>query len=256
MKGLLAALGFMTTLPLPSTRSVSLTTRAVRWFAPVGVLLGCLLALTSAGAYWAWAGPVAGAAVVLAWTVLTGALHVDGLADAADAAFASVSRERRLEILRDVHHGTFGIVTIALVLLLKWSALASLSGREAAAAVIVACVAARAALLPILGHFSSPRPGGMAASMRAGGTPVATAIGVTIALGAGLVCWGLAGVGVAAVTIVAALLIAVWLANRFGGISGDGCGAIVESSEMLALLAVSALVNHGWVHAFPYGPAS
>jgi len=138
---------------------------------------------------------------------------------------------------------------------LKWSALANLSGREAAAAVIVACVAGRAALLPILGRFSSPRPGGMAATMRDGATPLATAVSVLIALGVGLLCWGLVGVGVAAGTILASLFIAAWLASRFGGISGDACGAIVESGEMLALLAVSALVNQGWVHAFAYGPA-
>lgn len=256
MKGLLAAFGLLTTLPLPSTRPACLTATAVRWFAPVGVVLGGALALASAGAYWAWPGAAAAAVVVATWTLLTGALHLDGLADSADAVFASVSQERRLEILRDVHHGTFGIVTVGLVLLLKWSALATLAGREAAAAVIVACVVGRASLLPILGRFSSPRPGGMAATMRDGATPLATAASVVIALGVGLLCWGVAGVGIMAGVIVAALLVAVWLASRFGGISGDACGAIVETSEILALLTVSALVNHGWLHAFPYGPAS
>jgi adenosylcobinamide-GDP ribazoletransferase len=194
--------------------------------------------------------------VVAGWTLLTGALHLDGLADSADAAFASVSRARRLEILRDVHHGTFGIVTIGLVLLLKWSVLATLTGRGAAAAVIVACVVGRASLLPILGRFSSPRPGGMAGTMRDGATPLATAVSVLMALGVALLCWGLAGVGVVTGVILAALLLARWLASRFGGISGDACGAIVESGEVLALLAISALVNHGWLHAFPYGPTS
>lgn len=256
MKGLLAAFGLLTTLPLPSARPANLTASAVRWFAPVGIVLGGALALASAGAFWAWPGPAAAAIVVVSWTLLTGALHLDGLADSADAAFASVGQERRLEILRDVHHGTFGIVTVGLVLLLKWSALATLTGREAAAGIIVACVVGRASLLPILGRFSSPRPGGMAATMRDGATPFATAVSVLIALGAALFCWGLAGVAVAAGVIVAALLVAVWLASRLGGISGDACGAIVESGEVLALLTVSALVNHGWLHAFPYGPAS
>ncbi len=254
MAGFLDALGFLTTAPLPRGRTGSLAGSAARWFVPVGLLLGGALAIASLGTYWAWPGPVAAAAVVAAWTGLTGALHLDGVADTADAAFASVSRERRIEILRDVHHGTFGIVAIAMVVLLKWSALASFSGREAAAGAVVACVAGRAALLPILGRFASPRPGGMAATMREGATPLATAAGLSIALGIGLLSYGPAGAGVVAGTIIASLLVAAWLARRFGGISGDACGAIVETAEMLALLAVSALVNHGWAHAFPYGP--
>jgi len=254
--GLLAAIGLLTTLPVPGRRSVDLTPGAVRWFAPVGLFLGCLLALVSACAHWAWPAPVAAAVVIAAWAVATGALHLDGLADMADAAFASVSRERRLEILRDVHHGTFGIAAITILLLLKWVALAALPGREAAAAIIVACVSGRAALLPILSRFSSPRPGGMAATMRAGATSLATAAGIAVTLGVGLITGGLAGVGVAAFVTVASLLEAWWLARRFGGISGDACGAIVETGEMLTLLAMSALANHGWMHAFPFGPAA
>src|SRR5690606_38854476 len=112
VNGLAAAIQFLTVLPAgrPATRESS-----GAWYALVGLLIGGLVAIVFAGAERV-AGPTVGAAAaVVAGAVLTGALHLDGLADVADAAFAPVSKARRLEILRDVHHGTFGVVAIAAV---------------------------------------------------------------------------------------------------------------------------------------------
>jgi adenosylcobinamide-GDP ribazoletransferase len=108
-----AAIAFLTRLPVGggalTARQLS---RAALWFPAVGLLVGGVM-----GGVRALAGTVldpgpATALAVLAAMLVTGALHEDGLADAADAIGAHVPRERRLEILRDSRVGTYGALAL------------------------------------------------------------------------------------------------------------------------------------------------
>lgn len=254
MWGIAAAFSFLTTVPLPRfEHQDALTRKAVRWFWLVGIVLGAIVGGASIGLSWLLPAPGAAAVVVLLWIVLTGGLHMDGLADTADAAFASVPRARRLEILSDVHHGSFAAVAIAVVVLAKWSGLVSFSSHQMAAAVVVGAVSSRAALAPVLWAFEPARATGMAAAMKPGATTGVAAFSLVAALAVGLVCFGPAGLALVAGIAVAAIAIAAWLSARFGGVTGDACGAVVEVAEVLALLAAGALLEHGWATAFPYG---
>jgi adenosylcobinamide-GDP ribazoletransferase len=223
----------------------------VAWYPIVGLLIGILLAAAERAAAVVWPEIVGAALVVSLWVALSGALHLDGLADAADAAFAPVPRERRLEILRDVHHGTFAVVAVALVLVLKTSALASMSAREAAAIVVFAPVAGRAAIAPAMRLFPTARSHGMGSSARAGATSVAFAVGLAVTASAAVVALGWAGLVAAAVALALGLASAAWLFARFGGLTGDSYGAVVEIVELTALLSGSALVAGGAVTVFP-----
>jgi adenosylcobinamide-GDP ribazoletransferase len=252
--GIADAFSLMTTLPLPrEVHSDSLGRAAARWFWLVGIVLGSIAGGASIGLSWLLPAPGAAAVVVLLWIILTGGLHMDGLADTADAAFASVPRARRLEILSDVHHGSFAAVAIAVVVLAKWAGLVSFSSHQMAAAVVIAAVGSRAALAPVLWAFEPARATGMAAAMKPGASMPVVAVSICVALGAGFVCLGLAGVMLASGTVIAALAMGAWLSGRFGGMTGDACGAIVETTEALSLLAAAALFEHGWVTAFSYG---
>ncbi len=145
MHPFLAALRFLTVLPVPGAHrlddadgsaapSTSLTTgwgRATAWYPVVGLVLGAILVGLDWGLRWLFPGGVAAALLLLAWVTLTGALHLDGFIDCCDGLLAPVPRERRLEILRDVHAGAFGIVGVALLLLTKYAALVALPGRFA-----------------------------------------------------------------------------------------------------------------------------
>lgn len=120
-RGLILAFGFLTRLPMPQLvdfKKEELSASAV-WFPVVGLTLGLLFILA------AWLGIqsnawIAALLVLLVWVGVTGALHLDGAADLADALGASHrDPERLLEVMRDPHVGTFGVVAMVAILITK-----------------------------------------------------------------------------------------------------------------------------------------
>lgn len=251
MNGLRTAVSFLTVLP--AGEGAWQPARAVPWYPVVGGVLAAVVACGVAVLDWAFPPLLAGTLGVGMWAVLTGALHLDGLADTADAAFAPVSRERRLEILADVHHGTFAVVGVALVLLIKVAALGSLEGRSAAAGAAFAIVVARGLLPLVMRAFAPARPGGMGAAAHAGATPAAVSIGVLVAVVVAAITFSWAGVIIVAGVAGGMLAAAAWLSARFGGLTGDCYGAIIEVGEVASLVTIAALASHGHLLGFALG---
>lgn len=255
MSGMWTAVAFFTVVPVPRAIGADFApAAAVRWFAPLGLVLGAALALAAAGA-WEIVPPLVAAVLLVAlWIIATGALHIDGLADCADATIAPVSQERRLAILQDPAHGTFATVTVLLVVLLKVAVLASTTGREAAAAVFVAPVVARGLLPPVMRFAPVIRSGGLGEAARPGATTPVVVLSIVIAAAASILVFGwpgLAALGVAAVSVVA---MGSWLVARLGGMNGDGYGAVVEMAEAVTLLAVLVLLREGYADAWEVFP--
>jgi adenosylcobinamide-GDP ribazoletransferase len=250
LSGLRAAIEFLTILP--AGRGTWEPARAVIWFPVVGIVLAAIVGASCAGLMDVLP-PLLGATLIIAlWVVITGALHLDGLADTADAAFAPVPRERRLKILSDVYHGTFAVVTVLLIVVIKIAALASLDARGAAAAVALAIVGGRGVLPLAIRAFPVARACGMGAATREGATISAVVIGLAITTLAALVLLGWAGLAVVAGLIAATLIVGSWLTGRFGGLTGDSYGAIIELIDAIALVAAMALVSNGYTTAFPW----
>ena len=231
MNALWIAIGFLTTLPVPShDLAPDARRRAAPWFPLVGLGIGALLAGVAWAASWLFPPAVTAVLVVALWAALTGALHLDGLADCGDGLLPPVSRERRLEIMRDPRVGAFGVTVLVLVLLLKAAALASLAVTWPA--LLLAPLWARWLLL-VAARRPSARPGGMGASLG----PVLDARRLALAALLPIVLTG--GVGVwhwpviaATGTALLASLGVLWLAQRrLGGVTGDVFGAVVEVSE-------------------------
>ncbi|GGJ64929.1 adenosylcobinamide-GDP ribazoletransferase [Deinococcus aquiradiocola] len=226
------ALTFLTTFPLPHVLEVrdGEFARASGFYPLAGWAVGAL----AAALLWLPLPLPEGvrAALVLAgWLAATGLLHFDGLVDTSDAVFAMKSPERRLEILRDVHVGAFGLATGALVLLAWWSALGAVRPLE----VLAAAVLARTVLLAPMNLFPAARVDSLGARSREGHWPVA------LLLAAPLLLLPLGPVRVlvaAASALVAALLVARFCASRLGGgINGDVYGACVVAAEVAVLLS-------------------
>ena len=237
MKGLIVAIQFLTRLPTPRI-SVSSDEFAasMRWFPAVGLIVGALVA--AAG----WAGasidPWTGAlAALVVWIVVTGALHLDGLGDIADASGAAhKDRERLLAVLGDPHVGSFAVVAIALQLIAKLVLLHALLDHGALAAIALVPFAAR--IGPLIWSRALPDlHAGLGSRFRNAVRPVDFLI------------WSLAFV--AAVWTSPSLLTAPlvfllwgwWLTRRIGGISGDGHGAGIEIGES-TLLAAALVLAH------------
>ena len=229
MNDLRTALGLLTIFPARYDAS-RISARAMVWYPLVGLLIGAALSAANVLTRLVLPDLAAAVLVVALWAILTGGLHLDGFADACDALFAATTRERRLEILRDVHLGAFGAAGLILLLMLKAATLANGSW----ASLFLAPILGRWAIV-FAATFPLARREGMAAMFVAGLTRREILIAtMLVALPCGIFGWiGLASFVVA---IGLALFIARLGLNRLGGLTGDIYGMICESIEVAVLL--------------------
>lgn len=246
MNDFLRALGLLTTLPvrLPPDETTA-PGRAMAFYPLVGAVIGALLAglawLLSQTRLADHALLLPAVLVLAAWAALTGALHLDGWADCCDALFAPVSRERRLEIMKDPRLGGFGAAGLILLLLVKLAALQGITSSAACLPSLVAIPAlARWAAVIAAKAYPSARPGGMGDSFRRGlGRRELVIASLIAALAAapllwrGPILWAAAGLALVAMAGLARA--------RLGGLTGDVYGAIIELAETAALVAAVAL---------------
>src|SRR5215216_4957110 len=236
LRNLRIAFGLMTTLPfrLPDDWSVGDSGRAAVWYPLVGLVIGALTWLAWKGAIFVFSPLIAGVITLAVWILLTGGLHLDGLADCCDSLFASVTPERRLEIMKDPHVGAFGVIGLILILFLKAAALASLTSISSFG-ILLAASLARWCILPA-GLLPLARPSGMGADFALGFRrsfilwSVLIPLALAILLGRRGILSSVAGLG--------ATLLVLWLAkSRIGGVTGDVFGMVVEIVETVVLLA-------------------
>ncbi len=238
MKGLIAAVQFITILPA-GRRSVYDPVGMIPHFPLVGLLLGAILAAVDAAATALWAAPAAALIDVLALVVLTGALHIDGLGDAADGLFGHHDRDRALTIMKDSRVGAMGLTAVVLALALKWAGIWGLGGHRSLFLLLVPAYA-RAAMLFAIRFLPYGRPeGGTAHPLFARTLPPAAFWGILPIVGLSLLtgAWALRlNVGFAAAT--ASVL---WFyRRRIGIITGDMLGAMVETVEVVLFLLLCA----------------
>lgn len=238
------ALVFLTRLPLPHLDFNGRSLSSALWAAPI---VGVVVALIGGGVFAiaTWLGLAAGAAAALALgaTMLTTfCLHEDGLGDTADGFGGGHTPERKLEIMRDSRVGTYGVATLALSILLRWSALSELAGVAQILSALIAAHAASRALIPGFMHFlPSARTKGLAADAGAPSAEVAV-IGAVIGAIA-LLLLGLSGAVAVAALLALWFLFLRWLClAQIGGHTGDTVGALQQGAEILALLAASAIL--------------
>lgn len=238
--GVAEAVRFLTILPVPG-----LETRRSAGFAPWATVAFPVVGLLIGGVLWAVLSlPLAplsrGVAAVVAWTVLTGALHEDGWADCLDAALAPVERARRLAILEDPRVGVFGATGLVLLVLLR---LAGVMGVEAVV-VVPALVAGRWAMVAVTVVATPAGEEGLGASFFSAARPVSATVVAAVLVAS--VAWATPGIswaGAGAAMIAAAgagWLTVRFLERRLGGISGDGLGAAGAAAELAALWALQA----------------
>jgi adenosylcobinamide-GDP ribazoletransferase len=249
-----SALQFLTILRLRSSHHADpdQIARSQAWFAAVGLLLGLLLLGVDRLATRALPDGAVAALLVVALAVLTGALHLDGLADCADA-LGGRDRKHRLEIMRDVHAGTFAIVAVVSVFALKWGGFASLPSSVRVEAIVLAPCLARFAMIVTIAACPYARPEGLGAAFRAASMPGALIACTLTAVTAAIVLLGLGGLAPIAVATACGVTVGAFASRLLGGVTGDVYGATVEISEAVVLLAIVALANRGWLDAWAFG---
>lgn len=233
------ALGLLTRLPI--TLPEGDQARAAWAYPLVGLVLGGIAAAGGVLVIWAgWPSVLVPLVPLLLLTLMTGALHEDGLADSADGLWGGWDAQNRLQIMRDSHIGTYGVLALVFSFLLRWSALAVLFSVNAGyglAAMLAAAILSRAALPVLMSALPHARGDGL--SHRVG--PVSRqnaliAVGIAVVMAVlllgGIGIWaalwgGLAGFAVAQ--------LALW---KIRGQTGDILGAAQQICEIVILLSL------------------
>jgi len=241
VSGFLAAARYLTIVPLPGPGHAPIDAlgRSAAWFPIVGIGIGVGLVLADRVTSWLFPPLLAALLTVTAWKLVTGGLHLDGLADCLDGLVGR-DPERRLAVMRDSRIGAFGAIGLIFFLLLEIVALSELPPAVRARTLLAAPVIARATPALLSRLFRPARPDGQGAAFHASVARSSTAIGVAVALAVALLSLGALGLVVIAVGLLAALAVAGLLARLLGGVTGDVLGAAVEVSELTVLLTVSA----------------
>lgn len=234
------ALQFLTRLPLPKIFRIEDRDRGVSllWYPFVGLLIGAILIVL------AWAlnglpGLLLAALLLAAWVAITGALHLDGLADSADAWMGGLgSRERSLAIMKDPYCGPGAVVVLVLVLLIKFSALETILVTGGFDLLWLAPVLGRVAMPLLFLTTAYVRPGGLGDALSKHLPRRAAWVVVVISLSVVLMT-GEAGVLAVISAALMFFLLRALMLRRIQGTTGDTAGAMVELVEMAVLVTLA-----------------
>ena len=241
MRGLATAARYLTIVPIPGRPddSPDALGRAAPWFPLVGAGVGIALVVTDRAAS-AVFPPILGALLTITtWKLLTGGLHLDGLADCLDGLMGH-DRADRLAIMRDSRIGVFGALGLIVALLIALTSVAELPRWLRWRVLLVTPIVGRATPPMLAALFPPARTGGQGAGFIGG----VRALGAGAAAVAGLVLavamLGLAGAVASLVAYAVAVATGQLLSRRLGGITGDVLGAAVELSELAVRLTLTA----------------
>lgn len=242
-----ASLQFITRIPVPEKYTQDLDikdyAKGVITFPLVGVVIGFFCAFVFLVTKLWWGNLIASVFAVLTSAMVTGAFHLDGLADTADGIFSSRSRERMLEIMRDSRIGSNGALALIFVILLKVLAIYQLAEQQLAVCALLIAAPALSRTLSVrllmyrqryardsgLGHFYIGN-----VSKRAADITLWTGLAVVLLL------TGIKGLFYAVAALGFALIYRQLIRSKLGGQTGDTLGAGMELFELVFLLLMLA----------------
>jgi adenosylcobinamide-GDP ribazoletransferase len=201
------------------------------------LLAGGLVGAVWWGAEQWWPAPVAAALVVAFDLALTGMLHVDGVADAADGLLPHLTRERRLAVMRAPDVGAFGVAALVSVLLLSFAALVTLEPEPLLVAALWCASRSLVASVPALVPYA--RPDGIASGLLAG-APRWPALCVVPAAALAAVGAGFGGTAAVVIGVGAGVGVVALAVNRIGGFTGDVLGAAIVLTQVVGLVVAAA----------------
>lgn len=259
MKGLILLFKFMTRLPIPVNPEFDSKElgKSMKFFPVVGIVIGFILyGVYLVGAKFILSSYLLATIVVLAEVILTGGLHLDGLADTFDGIFSYRSKQKMLEIMKDSRLGTNGGIALVLYFILKILLIAGIRdanfgvaseifGMKNTVGAVILVTPVLARINTVLNCAVSPyaRPSGSAKDF----VDSTDKVGVLIAVAIGLLFSGVVGCGIlgslnplhlvniTAITMVLGLYFAKLMERKIGGVTGDTLGAILELSEVMIL---------------------
>jgi adenosylcobinamide-GDP ribazoletransferase len=244
----LAAIQFLTSIPVPLKRELSPEQlgRSTAYFPLVGLIIGGVLAGLNRLLYYILPPGVNNALLIAALAIITGAMHLDGFADTCDGIAGHKTVEERWKVMRDSRTGAFGVVGVALLLLIKYVSLNNVPDDLMTAVLIFMPVASRWAMVYAIFVYPYARPQGLGVNYKnATRWPqFTTATIITVAIAAALLMlFSYLGMVIIAGVWIVTTILAMYLKHKFAGLTGDTYGAINEAAEVTALLLVVVMVT-------------
>ena len=233
MRTLLGAISFLTIIPVNAKTAAP--GRAAVFFPLVGAMLGA----AGAGIFIALGrvlpSTIAALIVVAFWAGISGVLHEDGLADAADAFRAGRSREKMTAILKDSRIGTYGAVAIVLSVVARWQALDHMAASNVFAVLIAAQATPRAAMV-VLAWVSRPAGTGLGYAFTSTLTTPVALLAMAQGIAAAMACGVRPGLAIVLGSYLALRIGQWYFYRRIGGINGDCLGATEQILEIFILV--------------------
>ena len=245
MNSLLAAIRFLTIIPVPGNRGTDQKHLApsLFWFPVVGTLIGGVL-----GGIFVFLTAliplqqITALLAVLALLSASGGLHLDGVADCADGFFSSRPRARILEIMKDSRIGAMGVIALVFVILLKAAAFNSLPAGYLWKAVVLMPITGRCAILIMMALLPYARPeGGLGSLFYKKSNRFYAVWGLAFMFGAGWLVAAKQGLVISAAALILALAFSWYCKRKIGGATGDTLGAVCELTETVTAIAFAAI---------------
>jgi len=239
MKNILSAIQFLTILPVGKLKEYG--PRGIAPFFPiVGILLGAMVAAFDAAASRFWPLPVVSLLDIVFLAVITGALHLDGLGDAADGLLGHRPVEKALAIMKDSRIGVMGLIAIICVLSIKWGGIMSLTDNRSLLLVLIPAYA-RGSMLFGTRFLQYGRPDkGLGRPLFENRLKVSAFLGLLIPVGLSFFL-GSSGIWLNLIFLILTTAILFYYHWRVGCITGDMLGAMTEVTEAMLFLLISAV---------------
>jgi adenosylcobinamide-GDP ribazoletransferase len=245
--GLLAAFQFLTILPIRRDLTAAQVGHSTAFFPVVGLVIGLIMAGINYVLGLILPPAVVNILLVAALAILSGALHLDGLADTLDGMAGHRTAERRLEIMRDSRIGGFGAIGVALFLIIEYISLNSIPASLKLYVLILSPALSRWAMVNAIFFYPYARSSGLGKAFKDAARwwqfVLATAITLTLAV----VLFRLAGPVIMAATWMIVVLVAMYFKHQLNGLTGDTYGAINEIALVTVFLLISMLAYKHWL---------
>ncbi|GKU26751.1 adenosylcobinamide-GDP ribazoletransferase [Clostridium folliculivorans] len=244
MKKFILIIQFMTRIPINLSLEVKREdfADAVRYFPLVGLIIGAIDLFVYIITSKVFHGMLPAVFAMISHIIVTGGLHLDGLSDTADGIFSGRSKDKILEIMKDSRVGTFGVLALIALMLLKFAAIQELSKVNIYSVLLISPVISRtlATLLMYKRRYARQKEGlgdlfiGKISTLT---FSIALALGLIITLAVGRTY----GLIVIIVGYIFTILFRLYIEKRLDGITGDILGASVELNEVLVLIVFCLL---------------
>ena len=248
MRQFLIALQFLTIFPIGTKSAIDKNRlpQATLYFPLVGLFLGLILAVTNKLLFVISLDELLSNVILVTLLIIfTGGLHLDGLADTADALLSRKDRAEMLKIMRDSRIGTMGVLSLICIILLKLSLLCSLDSQMMNVSLILMCLLGRYSLVLAIFLFPYVREEGKAKVFIEGMNPRIFSLACVITLFCLFAFLGLKGLVIFIIVASFAFFVGKFITRKIGGMTGDTLGAINELTEVFVLLNMLILTRSG-----------